>query len=154
MRSITVIGISGSTSFDTIIDYFVQLGGDVLLLDPRMVCGMGHIRSSVIHAERAFRNGTNRSKSILTETMLYAAGERQISKAMERMRPKAGCKEMVAVLFDIEEFDLDGIGMVRCDGIIEASWDKAKELGMVRFEGISLEKTVLEHVAMVDIMKF
>jgi KEOPS complex subunit Cgi121 len=151
--NIRVIGIKGAAGFDEIVRHFTDLGGDVVLLDPRMVCGRDHIISAAMHAERAFENGTNRSKTILTETILYAAGDRQIGRAMEKMRPKKGNEEMVAVLFNIDDPKLDMIGMERCDRVMEASVEKAKALGMDTFDGISYEDAALEHVAMADLLK-
>ncbi|MCL1811560.1 MAG: hypothetical protein FWG41_05025 [Methanomassiliicoccaceae archaeon] len=151
--NVQVIGIKGSLGFDEIIRHFTEMGGDVVLLDPSVVCGRDHIITAVMHAERAFENGTNRSKTLLTETILYAAGDRQIGRALEKMRPKEDSGEMVAVLFGIDDPKLDLIGMERCDGIIEASPEKAGNLGADMFDGISCEDAALEHVAMTDLLK-
>ena len=151
--NVQVIGIRGDADFDTVVGHFTSLGGEVILLDPNMVCGKDHILSSVMHAERLFVNGTNRSKTLLTEIILYAAGDRQIGKAMGKMRPKDGCRSMVAVLLDVDDPQLESICMERCDEIIDASEEKAKNLGIEIFDGISVEDSVLEHVAMLDLMK-
>jgi len=151
--NVQVIGIKGDAGFDEIIKHFTSLGGDVVLLDPNMVCGKDHILSAVMHAERAMSEGTNRSKTLLTETILYAAGDRQIGRAMEKMRPKKGNKEMVAVLFNIGDPKLEKIKMTRCDWVMDASPEKAKNLGAEVFDGISCEDAVLEHVAMADLLK-
>ena len=149
--NVQVIGIKGDVGFDEIVKHFTSLGGDVVLLDPNMVCGKDHVLSAVMHAERAMKEGTNRSKTILTETILYAAGDRQIARAMEKMRPKG--KEMVAVLFNIEDPKLEKINLVRCDRVMDASNEKAKNLGVDVFDGISSTDAVLEHVAMADLLK-
>ena len=151
--NVQVIGIKGSIGFDDIVKHFTGLGGDVVLLDPNMVCGRDHIISAVMHAERAIANGTNRSKTLLTETLLYAAGDRQIGRAIEKMRPKNGNDGMVAVLFDINDPKLEQIGLLRCDGLIDASPEKARNLGVDVFDGMSCEDAALEHVAMVDLLK-
>ena len=148
-----VIGIKGTVGFDDVVRHFTGLGGDAVLLDPDMVCGRDHIVTAVMHAERAFKNGTNRSKTLLTETILYAAGERQIGRAMEKMRPKEGGRGMVAVLFGIGDPRLDMIGAERCDDLLEASPQKARNLGADMFDGVSCEDAVLEHVAMTDLLK-
>ena len=153
VKNVTLIGITGDAGFDIIVKHFTDKGGDVVLLNPEMVCGKEHILSAVMHAERAFSNGTNRSRNILTEIILYSAGERQIGKAIEKMRPKVGQKSMVAVVLDSDVSGLDLIGMSRCDEIMEASPSKAKNLGVEMFEGVSFEAAVLEHIAMVDLMK-
>ena len=149
--NVQVIGIKGDVGFDEIVKHFTSLGGDVVLLDPNMVCGKDHVLSAVMHAERAMKEGTNRSKTILTETILYAAGDRQIARAMEKMRPKG--KEMVAVLFNIDDPKLEKINLTRCDRVMEASNEKAKNLGVDVFDGISSTDAVLEHVAMADLLK-
>ncbi|MDR3206304.1 MAG: hypothetical protein LBT41_04335, partial [Candidatus Methanoplasma sp.] len=129
----------------------VSLGGEVVLLDPKMVCGRDHIVSAVMHAERAFANGANRSKNILTEIILYAAGERQIGRAVEKMRPKGN--GMVAVLLGISDPRLEDIGLEICDEFLEPSTDKLLALGVDPVEGVPPEDLILEHVAMVDLMK-
>jgi len=151
--NVQVIGIKGELGFDDIIKHFTRLGGDVILFDHDVVCGRDHILSAVMHAERAMSEGTNRSKTLLTETILYAAGDRQIGRAIEKMRPKDGNKGMVAVLFDIDDPKLDMIGMKRCDEIMESSYSKAEKLGADVFDGISSEDAALEHVAMADLLK-
>jgi len=151
--SFQVIGIKGDIGFDKIIEHFVGLGGDIVLLDPQMVCGRDHIVSAVMHAERAFGQGTNRSKALPTEIILYAAGDRQIGRAMEKMRPKEGTDVMVAVLLGVEDPKLDMIGMKRCDEIMDASPEKARNLGLDVFDGISCEDAAMELVAMADLLK-
>jgi len=151
--NVQVIGIKGDAGFDEIVRHFTELGGDAVLLDPGVVCGRDHLLSAATHAERAFRNGTNRSKTLLTETILYAAGDRQIGRAMEKMRPKDGKNGMVAVLFGIDDPKLDLIGMTRCDELMAASPAKAEALGADMFDGVSCEDAALEHVAMTDLLK-
>ncbi|MDR1404725.1 MAG: hypothetical protein LBJ20_04070 [Candidatus Methanoplasma sp.] len=150
---IQIMGIKGDAGFSDIVRHFEQLGGDAVILDADMVCGRDHLLSAVMHAERAFENGTNRSKTILTETILYAAGDRQIGRATEAMRPKKNAGGAVAVLFGIEEPMLEAICMARCDSLIEASPEKAKNIGAEMFAGVSCEDAVLEHVAAVDLLK-
>lgn len=148
---VDIIGMQGDAEFEVIVSHFVGMGGDAVLLDPDMVCGKDHILSAVMHAERAFENDTNRSKTLLTEIILYAAGERQIGKAMKKMRPKKG--SMVAVLFNIDDPQLEKIGMERCDELFSPSPEKARNLGAELFDGISCEDAVLEFVADLDLMK-
>ncbi|MDR3282924.1 MAG: hypothetical protein LBS92_04865 [Candidatus Methanoplasma sp.] len=151
MRDVLIIGVSSNVGFDGIVEHFTGLGGEVVLLDPSMVCGRDHIVSAVAHADRAFARGANRSKTILTEVILYAAGDRQIGRATERMRPKGN--DVVAVLFGISDPKLDAICAERRDDLFEPSADKALALGVSLVDGIPPEDLVLEHVAMVDLMK-
>ena len=153
MADITVIGIRCGSSFNDIIKHFQDLGGDVILMDPDLVCGRDHVLSAVMHAERAFEHGTNRSKSLLTETLLYAAGERQISKALAKMRPKEGRDGMIAAVFGVKDMRLDDINAVIDDKILGCTKDKLKNLGVTVSGTIPLDDLVLEMVATVDIQK-
>lgn len=150
----TVVGLRGDVSFDDIVSYFTGRGGDVVLLDPDMVCGKSHILSAAMHARRAFDERRNRSKTILTETILYAAGERQIGKALKKMGPKPGRTEFVACVFGLQDgFDPADIGMVVDDSLCEESDSKAANLGIQTEAGISPGDLALEMVASVDLLK-
>ena len=155
VSDIKVIGLRGEASFDEMVQHFTSLGGEVVIMDPTYVCGKDHIVSAVRHAERSFENGTNRSKTLLTEIILYAAGERQISKAMSRMKPKDGCKEYALALLDIpDEMKLDEIGMERDDSIVAANELKAKAIGLDTSFGIDYEDLALEMVALLELAKY
>ena len=152
---VQVIGLRGKASFDDMVKHFISLGGESVIMDPMYVCGKDQLVSAVMHAERSFRHGTNRSKTLLTEIILYAAGERQINKAMERMRPKAGKEEYAAILLNVPgDFRLSDIGMVRDDTILDANDDKAKAMGLDDSFGISYEDQALEMVAFLDLAKY
>lgn len=147
-----VIGIRGPAPFGDIVSHFTSIGGDVVLLDPDMVAGRDHALSAAIHAERAFREGTNRSKTLPTEIILYCAWERQIGKAMARMRPKENRDEYVAVLMDVDDPRLDEIGMVRDDSLAEVTPEKADMLGLGKGL-LSPEDEAVENVAIVELLK-
>ena len=154
MTDVQVIGLKGDFSFDDAVKHFISLGGEVVLFDPSVVCGKAHIESAVMHADRAFAEGTNRARNILTEIVLYAACERQIGKAMKKMGPKDGSEGMVAAVLNVKgDLKLDALGAVRDDSLCDASEEKAKNLGAELFEGIPPEECVLEQVAMVDLLK-
>lgn len=155
VSDLKVIGIKGDASFQSIVDHFISLGGEVVLMDPMYVYGKDHIISAVEHAERAFRNGTNRSKTVMMETIMYASGDRQISNALKKMKPKDGCTEFVAAVLDVPgDLFLDKIGMVRDDRIIDGTPEKAKAIGLViDVDGISYDQLILEKVALLDIAK-
>ena len=155
VADVKVIGLKGDATFDDMVRHFTSLGGEVVIMDPMYVCGKDHVVSAVRHAERSFEHGTNRSKTLLTEIILYAAGERQISKAMERMRPKPGCKEFALALLDVpDDLKLDEIGMERDDSIIDATDAKAKAMGLDRSFNIPIEDLALEMVALLDLAKY
>jgi len=147
-ESIMVRGIRTELSAYELMDSMPNRDG-VLLLDSNMVMGIDHIRSSVLHAERAFSNGTNRSKTILTEIVLYLAEDRQIANAMERMRAKG--RDMVLV--SLEHVDIDGLDVEIDDGLICATSEKAMLLGLDLSVDIPFEDQILERVSAVDLMK-
>ncbi len=147
-----VIGMRGDAPFDDIVRHFTSMGGEVVLMDPDMVCGKDHVLSAFMHAERSMREGTNRSKTLLTEVILYCAWERQIGKALAKMKPKEGRNEYVALLLDIEDPRLSEIGMTRDDSLFLATEEKAKALGLDdRF--LSYEDQAIENVASVELLK-
>ncbi len=146
------IGMRGDADFDSIIAHFQSLGGDAVLMDPAMVCGRDHVISAAVHGERSFAEGTNRSNSLLTEIILYAAWERQIGKALAKMRPKAGRDEYVALLVDVDDPMLGRIGMVRDDSLMEATPLKAEKLGLNSCF-LSPEDMAVENVALLELQK-
>ncbi len=154
VHQMTVIGIRGDAPFEKMIEHFKSLGGESVILDPMQVYGKDMLISAVQHAERAFKDGTNSSKSLLTEIILYASGERQISKALTKMKPKEGCNEYAVIILDVEgELLLDELGMMRDDSIVEGNDEKAYVMGLVNENNIPYDGLALERVAMVDILK-
>lgn len=147
-----VAGIRGGTDFDTMVEHFQSLGGDVILMDPDMVCGRDHVLSAAMHGERAFREGTNRSNSLLTEIILYAAWERQIGKALAKMKPKDGRDEYVALIIDVDDPEFGSIGMERDDTLLEATEWKCEKLGL-KDCFLSPEDQAIERVALLELQK-
>ena len=142
----------GNATFEQMVGHFTSMGGDCVLVDPDMVVGRDHLLSAAEHAERAFREGTNRSKTVLTEIILYSAWERQIGKAMTKMKPKEGRNDYVALLIDIDDPRLEEIGMIRDDSLFEATPEKAERLGLI-VGSLSFEDQAVENVAMVELLK-
>lgn len=154
MTTLQIIGLRGEFSFKDAVDHFIRLGGDCILFDPAMVCGKAHIETAFEHAERAFAEGTNRARNILTETILYAACERQIGKALKKMSPRPDSNGMVVAVIGVDgDLHLSDLHAVRDDTLCNPSEQKAKNLGAEIFDGISPEDCVLEQVAMVDLLK-
>ncbi len=58
--------------------------GKIILVRKNDIPSKKVIESAYQKAKRSFERGTNISRDIETETILYVSGERQISKAMER----------------------------------------------------------------------
>jgi len=58
--------------------------GKIILVRKNDIPSKKVIESAYLKAKRSFERGTNISRDIETETILYVSGERQISKAMEK----------------------------------------------------------------------
>ncbi len=133
--------------------------GRALALDAGMVCGREHLESAVEHALRAFDRGTNSANDIMMETMLYASGERQISKAREKMGVKETSVEVALILFGAQRQEVLLVsGLVEDDSVLECTEDKLRRFGIGPREleaappGMAMD-LVLERVAFVDILK-
>lgn len=71
---------------------------EVQLLDAAAVASSDHLRSAAAHALRARERGTMRASSLGMETLLYAAGRRQIRDAMALLGISASTERLAAVL--------------------------------------------------------
>jgi KEOPS complex subunit Cgi121 len=133
--------------------------GEVLALDADMVCGREHLESAVEHAYRAFDRGTNSSNNMMMETMLYSSGERQISKAQEKMSVKTGSDRVALVLFGARKDEVLQIaGLEEDESVLECTGSKLARFGIEprELEAVPSEKAidlVLERVAFVEILK-
>ena len=85
--------------------------------------------------------GTNAAATVAMETMLFASGERQISKAKEKMGIKDGMRHFALVLFDCSDPAevLKRLRLIKDDLVLLPSREKvlaygieASELGTVR----------------------
>jgi KEOPS complex subunit Cgi121 len=66
--------------------------------DARVIFGKDHLISATMHARRAFKQGTNATNSLALEILLYAAGERQIQKAIKKTGVKKGKHSIVILI--------------------------------------------------------
>ena len=150
----SIIGTRGICPFNRAVEHFTSKGGDVIILNPLYVYCEEQVLSAVEHAERAFRNGTNRSKTILTEIIMYISGERQASKALRKVRPAEGAEESILVLLNIDDPELESIGLVEDATILESNDEKAKALGLdTKGMDVDLRALAMELVAMLDVEK-
>lgn len=133
--------------------------GRALALDADVVCGREHLETAVEHALRAFKRGTNSANDIAMETMLFASGERQISRAREKMGLRPGSERVALVLFGADRSEvLQATGLEEDDSVLECTDLKLERYGIGRAEmGVapagSAKDLVLERVAFVEISK-
>jgi KEOPS complex subunit Cgi121 len=133
--------------------------GRALVLDAGMICGREHLESAVEHAIRAFERDTNSANDIMMETMLYASGERQISKAREKMGLRVSSEGVALVLFGAHKDDVLLItGLEEDESVLECNEDKLARFGIGARELEAAppgkaKDLVLERVAFVEILK-
>lgn len=162
MPRVDIVGARGKNLDPRVLVEALQnLGaGRGLVLNADLVCGIDHLRSAIAHAKRAFERGRNVSSTLATETMLYASGERQISRAMDKIGVGEGAERIAMVLFDVENIDvtLRSLGLTRDDSVIGPSTEKVISFGIMEQEMAAVpEETlpdlVLERVAFVELQK-
>lgn len=111
-----------------------KLPENIYVFDATHILSKEHLIIAFYHAARAFEIGKSISSKIYIETMLYLAGDRQISVAKKLYEPKKeGCYAIIhEKSFDIEKL-LKLHDIVLDDSVLEISEEKIKNL---RLEGI------------------
>ncbi len=137
-----------------------ELETDIVLVDADKVCGKEHLESAVFHARRAFERGTNASNTLGMEVILYASGERQISKAKKKMGLHQDTERVAVVVLGPDDVDevLRDLDLKRDDSLLDCSLQKGISFGVNRdeLEAVGeemLADLVLEKVAFVEILK-
>jgi KEOPS complex subunit Cgi121 len=102
---ITVLGTHGTIkNIDTFVQQLLAFSKQEHLIiqafDARVIYDKNHLISATNHAKRAFQQGTNAINSPALEILLYAAGERQIQKAIKKIGVKKGEQQIVFVITD------------------------------------------------------
>lgn len=139
-----------------------SLDEEVVLIDADVVCGVDHIGSAVIHARRAFERKSNAANTLGMEVILYASGERQISKAKKKMGLHQGTKHVAVVVLSPEDADVDDVlrklGLDRDDRLLECTPEKCNAFGLggpeiAAIGAVRMQELVLEKVAFVEMLK-
>jgi len=135
------------------------------------VYGKEHLLSAADHALRSWSQGTNATNSLALEILLYAAGERQIQKAIKKMGVKTGRQSIAFILVDTKKqrgnrkayqsiIDrlLSTFHMTSDEAVLEGNRDTLKHFGIKDQEIRTLPAhkygdLILEKVAMVDVLK-
>lgn len=158
-------GGPADAQFDSLEAFLSQLEAigeayDVLVqaFDARYVAGEAHLRSALEHARRATERGENVAEELAVEVLLYAAGRRQIDRAMEL---GLGTGEQgVVVLLDGER---ESAATDAVERWIEPGPVEPDESAIARYFEITpeerqattgdLEALVCERVALLDVEK-
>ena len=159
--------LEGSVTIDNV-DEFLHLlrekgsksNSVIQVLDADKLAGEEHIRFAVEKAISSFERGKNVANDLAKEIMLYAAGTRQIKKAV-----KLGIHEgknnivFVAIGDETDLSDFDDITPASVLPYTESKKEELMDIFNITDEEIGavgsdrIPELVLERVALVDVMK-
>ena len=145
-------------------------------MDAELIAGEAHIKSAVQKALRAIRQGNSITSDLSMEVLLYAAGRRQIERALAMGVSAGDDKKIVIVIIDVDnkDTDLDAIAgeIKQRIGLTEHPMEymeleterEEKREKLMRFFNITdaeieavgerkLKMLVLERVALLDVYK-
>ena len=135
-------------------------GAEVCLLDAGSVFGRDHLESAALHAIRAQEARTMSSRSVAMETLLYAAGARQVQDAIRSVGLRQDTTAIGVVLFDSTKVDdfIHDMGWGRDDGVLKADGKSLEHLGISDREAKTVSDRqradlILEKVALLDVEK-
>ncbi|HWR62804.1 MAG TPA: KEOPS complex subunit Cgi121 [Candidatus Thermoplasmatota archaeon] len=173
---ITVLGTRGTIkNIDTFVQQLLVFSKQEHLIiqafDARLIYGKDHLISATTHAKRAFQQKTNATNSLALEILLYAAGERQIQKAIKKIGIKKGKQPIVFIITDsvnqksnktinksVVQRLLKTFQLTIDETLIKGDKSTLKRFGItdVELSTIPEEKygdLILEKVALVDVIK-
>jgi len=143
----------------------------IQVFDARVIFGKDHLVSATMHARRAFEQGTNATNSLALEILLYAAGERQIQKAIKKIGVKKGKQPIVFLMTDplntkrdqsvkraVISRLLKTFHLTLDDTVLKGNKTTLKRFGITdeQLSTVPKEKygeLILEKVALVDVIK-
>lgn len=137
-----------------------RLPARLQLLRADRVFGRDHLVLAAQLAEAALAQGRARSNDLATETLLYAAGERQIARALSFLGLHEGARSVAAVAWDNGAIDAlaQREGWRRDDallegdaGVLDAFHVSAAERAL--FPRERWGDLILERVALTDVLK-
>ena len=104
----------------------------IQFFDAEMIAGFDHLYFAVLNALKAFDAGINISGKVDVETLLYASGQHQISRAIELLGIKPDSSEIaVLIIADSERRATEALNVVlellqgdRSDEVIEMTDEK------------------------------
>lgn len=142
-----------------------QFNVTIQFLDASKIAGEAHVKAAVEKAVRAMKRKTNISQDLGIEILLYAAGTRQIQRALE-MGIKEGKNEAAAVIageaINVELAKAALKKFVVEEDVLKYTERKKKaiidcfRISQLELEAVGEEKIpklVLERVALLDISK-
>lgn len=136
----------------------VQRVRGATLLRADRVYGPDHLAHAAALAARAVGEGRARSADVATETLLYAAGERQIQKALDLVGLREGTRGVAVVSWADFAPVARELGWTREDAVLEGDAGVLDAFGVTAEERAMFPRErwgdlILERVALVDVLK-
>ncbi len=162
---LAIAGVLGPLKLDDLLLATQKAGriAPIQVVRADRVAGADHLRSAAWHAKRACDEGRNQADKLEVEFLRYAAGERQIRKAIDKMGVPDGHGAAVVCGFgqkrkDAVEYFVDWLGLRESDSVIEAGDDALQAFGITAEQiaattPAAQRDLVLEAVASVDLMR-
>ncbi|UCH32648.1 MAG: hypothetical protein JSV05_04545 [Candidatus Bathyarchaeota archaeon] len=110
--------------------------GGIQFFDAQLIAGWQHLFFTAVNALKAFKNGTNISKKLSIECLLYASAQRQIKNAVNLIGIKPDTSE-IAVLAITDDERIANTALtnisklipgIREDGVLELSDEKMDQI--------------------------
>lgn len=124
------------------------------------VYGADHLVHAATLARRAIDEGRARSADLPTETLVYAAGERQVHKALALLGISVVTRAIAAVAWDVGALDeiAADLGWTRDDGVLDGDEKVLDAFGVTPEERAMLPRErwgdiIMERVALSDVLK-
>ena len=135
-------------------------GRPVQLFRADRVYGADHLRHAAALAQRALDEGRGRTADLATETLVYAAGERQVHKALSFLGVNVVTRAIAVVAWDEGALDdlARELGWTRDDALLEGDERVLDAFGVDAAERAMLPRErwgdlILERVALSDVLK-
>jgi tRNA threonylcarbamoyladenosine modification (KEOPS) complex Cgi121 subunit len=125
---------------------------EVQFFDAKLIATWQHLYFAGLNALTAFKNQVNISKSLAMETLLYAASERQITRAVELVGIGAASSDVAVLIIGKEPRKMEStlsmvsknIGGQRDEKVLELSKDKVATVQRVFNISEAELRTVME----------
>lgn len=163
------IDISNVDSFiESIHQYAKQNNIHVQILNANNIYEKIHLESAIIHALRAYDEKRMSTKSVEMELLLYASGEKQLKYAIPKMGIDSGKINIALIFFTLDQTTnsvndivnefLKHFKIVKDDSVLKGSKEVLLSFGITEDELKTVHENdyqniILEHIAMVDIIK-
>ncbi len=162
-----MIFLEGTVFIDNVEDFLQKLKRiskekniTIQALDADKLAGEEHIRFAVEKAMNSFKTGTNIANDLAKEIMLYAAGTRQISRAIKLGIHRGGNKIVLVAVGEAP--DLSDFNEITPEPVLK--YDESKKEAIMEVFNITREEIgaageekipelVLERVALADVIK-